>query len=233
MTDLRTVAQSLSPDAIIALFTLDATNVGGTILRFTASKETGGYVYFGGDSYIPIDISFEGLETSGVGAPPTPTVRISNTDGIVQSLLNTWGDLTGAMLYRRRTFARFLDGHAEADSGAFFGPDVYSFDRKTSDKPTDVTWELSTTIDQQGRMIPGRVAIRSTCMWRYRSFIDGSFNYEKAQCPYTGANFFDENDEPTTYDKDVPSRTINCCKVRFGEGQPLPFGGFPGVGRVL
>jgi lambda family phage minor tail protein L len=231
-------AQKLSPSAIIHLFTLDTTSVGGPLLRFTASSQSDAAVVYQGLSYQPFDIEFNGVETSGVGAYPTPRLRLNNTDGVIQALVNTWGDLNGCQVKRIRTFERFLDGRPEADPESYFGPDIFRVERKSDDNADFIEWELSTSIDQEGKMIPGRTVIANTCMWRYRYWDsslnggDGDFDYSKAQCPYAGTQSYDINDDPVTDDLDKPSRTLNCCRVRFGADQPLPFGGFPGVPRL-
>jgi lambda family phage minor tail protein L len=231
MSQFQSEAQKLDPSAIISLFTVDATSVGGSVLRFVQARQASADVKFAGLTYQPIDIEFSGLETSGVGALPTPTMSIANTDMFIQALVNTLGDLNGCIVTRIRTFARFLDGQPEADPTAIYGPDVYKIERKAEDTPEQIAWELSAAIDQEGKMLPGRPMVRDTCMWRYRMYENGAFNYDRVLCPYTGNQYFDELDKPTTAAKDKPSRTKNCCRLRFGEGKPWPFGGFPGMGR--
>ncbi|MBB1247529.1 hypothetical protein H2O14_00980 [Rhizobium sp. G21] len=52
---------------------------------------------------------------------------------------------------------------------------------------------------------------------------DYSFRKD-GMCLYTGDRYFDEMDKPVTDPaKDKPSRTINCCKARFGRNKPLYF----------
>lgn len=238
---IESEVQSLHPSAMVSLFQLDLSSVNGGVLYFcmgsevTAGGETLGKVVFNGLEYFAIDIRFEGLETSGVGALPQPVMTLANSDPVISAAILTWGDINGCKLYRYRTFARFLDGHQDADPNAFFGPDVFSVERKASDTKDAISWELSAAVDQEGRMIPGRPAVRGTCLWRYRIWNPAKqdFDYEKAQCPYTGSNYFDEFDQPTTADKDRPSRSLKCCELRFGKGQPWPFGGFPGMRRSL
>lgn len=234
MTQLAVESQKLNPSGLISLFTLDATSVGGSILYFTKGSEAGEPVMFGGIAYHPVGIELRGLQTSGIGSLPRPELHIANTDGLIQAIVNTWGDLNGCKLYRKRTFTRFLDGQPDADSSAFYGPDEFVFDRKASDTPEMISWELSASFDQEGVYI-GRTIIRDTCLWRYRRWnpVAGDFDYSKAQCPYTGTQYFDVNDQPVAQaSKDVPSRRLGCCEARFGKGNPLPFGGFPGVPRV-
>jgi len=235
MADITREAQSLNPSAIIDLFTVDTSSLGGSLFHFVQGSKQNAHVKFAGIDYQPIDVEFEGLETSGTGSLPTPTVRVSNTDGVAQAMSNTWGDLLGCTLYRVRTFARHLDDGQEPDAQAFYGPDIFRFERKTSENSIYIEWELSAAIDQEGKKLPGRVIIRDTCLWRYRRFNPktNKFDYSKAQCPYAGNQYYDRNDLPVTSPKDdEPSRRLSCCRARFGKGNPLPFGGFPGAQRI-
>lgn len=234
MTNITQTAQDLEPGALVSLFILDLTKVGGNVLYFVQGAETNSKIKFGGQVYEPVDCEFEGMETTGAGALPTPTIRLNNTDGMAQTAINTFGDLLGCEVQRIRTFARHLDDHEDPDSTAFFGPDIFQIERKVTENSVFVEWELSAAIDQAGKMIPGRSVLRNTCLARYRRYAgSGTFNYAKAQCPYTGSNYFDENDQATTAGNDKPSRTVNCCKLRFGKNKPLPFWGFPGVMRPM
>lgn len=229
-------SQKLEPSAIVSLFKLDTMKLGGPVLYFTMSSRVGGSkIVFGGITYEPIDIEFEGLEMTGVGSLPTPKVRLANNNNIVQALVNSYGDLNGSELVRIRTYARFLDGEPDADPLAYFGPDRFRVERMSEDTPEQVEWELSTAIDQEDKMIPGRTIIAGTCLWRYREWnpIAGAFDYSMAQCPYTGSQSYDINDQPVTAALDKPSRRLSCCRTRFGANNPLPFGGFPGASRVF
>lgn len=233
MSQIKRTAQSLDPGAIVSLFQIDTRKVGGDVHHFVQSRDVGENISFGGVEYTSIDIEFDGLETSGQGALPSPTLRLANTDGWAQLAVNTFGDLLGCKVLRVRTFAKHLDGHEEEDDTAFFKPDIFLVERKTEESPEAIEWELSAAIDQEGKQLPGRPVLRNTCIARYRTYLNnGTFSYDKVQCPYTDNRYFDEQDKPTTIDKDRPSRTLTCCEKRFGKGNPLPFWGFPGVGRA-
>lgn len=233
---IETVAQSRSPGAFVHMFRLDTTSVGGTVVFFAQARREDGGVYFGGQYYVPFDIEFSGFETNGTGSLPTPRMRLSNTNLAIQSMLNTYGDdLIGCPIQRVRTFARFLDGQPEADPTAYFGPDSFRFERKTAENPIFVEWELSASIDQEGKLLPGRQVIRDTCMWRYRRWDhnSNSFDYSKVtDCTYTGGNCFNRKGEPVSADQDECGRRLSDCAIRFGPGATLPFGGFPGVART-
>lgn len=232
---LEAVSQSLTPGEIVELFRLDTSSYGGPVLYFCQSKFETGSVTFGGVTYEPADVEFKGLETSGVGSLPTPTIAVANTNGIVQTIVNTYGDLLGCDLRRVRTFRRFLDGQEEADPTAYFGPDIFRVERKTNENAEFIEWELSAAIDQEGKMLPGRLVLRDICLWRYRRYVPAtnSFDYSQAQCPYTGNVYYDAAGNVTTIDKDQCGRRLSHCRQRFGTATPLPFGGFPSASRRL
>lgn len=234
------VSQSPNPGELVSLFRLDASSAGGQVYYFCQGATGGVPVTFSGATYTPIDIEFQGMEINAGGVLPTPTMQISNTNGYIQDLVNTYGDIIGCELRRVRTFKRFLDGQPEADPSAFIGPDVFRIEQKTNENAVFIEWSLSAAIDQEGKMLPGRVVLRDTCVKRYRSFdptnpsADGlGFVYSTINpCPYTGAPCFDIKGNAVTADKDLCGRQQSDCKLRFGSDQPLPFGAFPGAARV-
>jgi lambda family phage minor tail protein L len=234
MATLASVLQSSNPGDIVQLFMLDARSVGAGMYYFTpSSKKDATPIVFGGVTYTPVDIDFTGFEVSGTGALPQPHIKVANTNGVFQAIVNSVGDLLGCPFSRVRTFSRFLDGQPEADPTAYMGPDVFRVEQKVRENPVFIEWSLSASIDEEGKVLPGRVVVRDTCLWRYRAWTGSTFDYSKAQCPYTGSVSYDESDTVVSDPAlDKPSRRLNCCKVRFGAGAALPFGGFPGVGRV-
>src|SRR5690606_36019479 len=142
-----TESQSLAPDTIVSLFTFDTSSIGGPILPFVEGRRVDGQsIYYGGTKYEAIDIEFDGLETSGSGAFPQPEVKIANTDGIIQSVVNAYGEPLGCTLYRIRTYARFLDNGDTPDTAAYYGPDVFRVERRVSENPVYLHFELSAAI---------------------------------------------------------------------------------------
>lgn len=236
MTDpqLARVAQSLDPGAIVFLFELNTSVIGGPVYYFTPNRDGDNPVVFGGVTYTSADIEASDFEVSGNGSLPTPKIRISNTDGLVQQIVNQYGDLVGCSLRRVRTFARFLDGKPDADPSSYFGPDIFRVERKVAEDGPFFEWELSAAIDQEGKMLPGRQVLRDFCSWRYRVWNPqtNTFDYSKATCPYTASSYFTAEGEPTTAANDRCGKRVSECERRFGAGNPLPFGGFPGVSRV-
>ncbi len=225
--------QSLTPGKRVALFMLDASPLGGPTMFFCQARFHDANVVFGGVNYTPVDCKFSGFEVSGSGTLPRPKLQLANTNGVFQNIINTFGDLNGCTLRRIRTYEHFLDGQPKADPAAYNGPDIFKVERKVAENDLLLEWELSAEIDQQGVMLPRRTVIRDTCLWRYRVWnaTAGAFDYSRAQCPYTGSEYFDRSGNPVTADKDRCGRKISDCKLRFGSDQPLPTSAFPGAAR--
>lgn len=219
-------------DAIVDLFELDATNLGASILRFTNCGET---VVFGTFIYTSTRVETSGWEMTSQGTLPRPTLRIANVDKLASSLVIGNNDLKGAVLTRKRTFKRFLDSEPEANPSALLYPvDRFRVERKITHNMLEVVWELAAFIDQENIKIPYRQVLRS-CSWVYRKYDTtlGAFNYEKATCPYVGAQYYNRNgDVVIDPSADVCGKTVSDCKLRFGENEVLPFGGFPGIARI-
>lgn len=238
---LPAVSQSLTLDAEIFLYRLDATLAGASIYYFVqATKADGTPITYGGQPYTAIDIKTEDFESNAGGVLPTPKLTIANSDEFIQSLVNTYGDLAGCGVQRVRTFRRFLDDGSEPDSSAYAGPDIYRIERKSDEQPAYIEWELSAAIDQEGKMLPGRQYLRDVCPQRYRRYDptnpaahpDGFVYATINPCPYTGDACFTATGDATVAANDACGRKDPDCRLRFGQDGELPFGGFPGIARV-
>lgn len=241
MSALSQESQKLSLSAPIALYRLDATAAGAAVYYFVKDSEADGAgVTFGGQLYRAIDIVLDGFEVNAGGVLPTPKMQIANSDLLIQSLVNTYGDLAGCELRRVRTFHRFIDGQPEADPTAYMGPDVFRIERKSDENAVYIEWELSAAIDQEGKLLPGRQFIRDVCTRRYRRYdpinpkaaTDGFVYPTIFPCPYTASPSFTTVGAPTTAANDKCGRKLSDCKLRFGDNNALPMGAFPGIGRV-
>ena len=222
----------LAPSSIIELFELDATasSIGDTtVRRFHAgmNEQITGNIVWNAATYDRYAIAAEGFKYEGQGQLPRPTITISNTLSLVTTLLLDLNDLVGAKVTRIRTLKKYLDAvnftsgaNATADPFAEFPREVYIIDRKTIENRDVVSFELAATFDVLGVELPRRQIIQNICPWTYRG--EG--------CGYTGTNYFDIDDNPTTETNDVCSHRLTGCKARFGEYQPLPYGGFPAAG---
>ena len=175
--------QSINPSAIIELFTLQlSTSLHGSndIFRFHAgsSLNANGEIVWKGDSYLRFPIQVTGFAFQK-GQLPRPKMTVSNAGiipgtGIISAILlsvnetTTGNDLTGAVVTRIRTLAKFIDAvnfadntNATADPNAEFPQEIYSIDRKAAENREVVEFELAAPTDLAGVRIPGRQATRS------------------------------------------------------------------------
>ena len=131
MSGLTETAQQLGSDALVTLFTLDATGLGDTaVRRFTSSAWQDTVVRFGGQTYTPTDVEATGFEWQGQGAPPAPGLSLANTNAVLGALARDFDDLVGAEVTRLRTFKMLLDDGASPDADMHFPPDLFRIERK-------------------------------------------------------------------------------------------------------
>jgi lambda family phage minor tail protein L len=220
--------QKLEPSAIIELFELDATSLGGDVVRFHAgTNELRQNVVWNGNTYTRYPVEATGFDFTGDGTIPRPKLRVSNALSAISALLLTYNDLLGAKVTRKRTLAKFLDAvnftggvNASADPTAAFPDDIFVIDRKTTENRELVEFELTTSFDLAGVQLPRRQIVQNVCAWKYRG----------AECSYAGTNYFTAADVATVVaSQDVCGKRISSCKARFGDSAELPFGGFPGA----
>ena len=178
--------QDINPSAIIELFTLQlstALHGSNTIYRFHAgsSLNANGKIVWAGNEYFRFPIQATGFAFQK-GQLPRPKLVVSNGGNQGSSLANlsfsailltvnettVGNDLTGAVVTRIRTLAKFIDAvnfadgtNATADPSAEFPQEIYSIDRKASENRELVEFELSAPTDLAGVRIPGRQCSRS------------------------------------------------------------------------
>ena len=221
---LKADIQTLEPGAIVELFELDATLLGGDINYFHAgTNDLISSVIWQGKTYQPFPVSSRGFDKNSKGAIPRPTLSVANVNGLVGSLILQYNDLIGAKITRRRTLARYLDDGEEPDPTEAFPDDIYFVNRKISENKILVEFELAAAWDVSNVKLPLRQVVQNACPWKYRS----------TECSYTAAVYFKFDDTPTAVEEeDQCGKRIASCKVRFGDTAVLPFGGFPGVGLI-
>ena len=223
--------QKLDPGTLIELFELDATAIGGSLLRWhNGINELGNDVVWDGETYsrFPVEISDVAKQSSGT--IPRPKLRTGNANGLISALVRENNGLVGAKVTRHRTFYKYLDAvnypdgiNPSADPNVEFPVDVWTVDRKSAENYTVIEFELSAAFDVSGVKLPRRQCIQNVCPWGYRS----------AECGYTGGAVATKSDAPTTnLALDSCGKRLRSCKLRFGTYGQLPYGGFPGVGLV-
>lgn len=214
--------QQLSPGALIELFELDATEIGGDVARFHASIQAG-TITWQGNAYSPWPVQVAGFARTGDDSQPSPTITVGNVDGSISALCIALADMVGAKVKRHRTLAQYLDGQPTADPTAEMPVELWYIEQKTGEDKLQVEFTLSSVLDFGGRQLPSRQIIATLCQWQYRSL----------ECGWTGLRYYDRNNLPTSNPaQDACSRRVSGCKCRFGANNPLPFGGFPAAGTA-
>lgn len=228
---IQSEIQKVDPSAVIELFEIDGTSLGASLYRFhTGTNSLGADIVWQGNTYVRFPIEITGFEISGQGQLPRPKMRISNYLSAITTLLLQFEDMVGSKVSRKRTLAKFLDAvnftgsvNPTADSTAAFPDDVYFIDRKVTENRDVVEFELVSSLDLAGVSLPRRQIIQNICAWKYRG----------GECGYTDTRYFKADDSSTTDStQDVCGKRLSSCKLRFGTGGILPFGGFPGAGLV-
>ena len=242
--------QKLEPGDTVRLFSVDGTAFGvGEVMRFHShsiphseaeilaaggdeSKLAAKSIWWQGQEYKAWPCEIEGIEKSTGGESAQPVFRVANLDGSVTALCLAYDDMLQAKVTIHDTLAQYLDarnfpgGNPTADATQE-KLQVWYIDAKTSETNEVVEFALSSAMDLQGLMIPTR-QLHSLCTWCIRN------KYRTGDgCDYAGTRYFDKNNNPV----DDPSRdecngTLTACKLRFGEGNELSFGGFPGTSLI-
>lgn len=208
------------PSPKVELYELDATGIGGGIVRFQQIAGANGPVTFQGIEYAYWPVKGTGFELSG-DQQPIPKLQVGNLDGSVSLLCQLFDDLVGAVLTRRRTFARYLDGADDADPLQEFPPDVWFIDRKAAETYEGVEFDLASVLDFGEAMLPAGQIIANVCPYTYRG--EG--------CNYTGVPVADADDNPTSDPLlDDCGKRPGSCKLRDWPDDVLNYGGFVAAG---
>jgi len=231
MTVERNIQQS-AYGAKVQLFVVDASALGGEIVRLAPAPFNGAAVVFGGDVYTPMPIKISGLSWAVKGAVPRPVLEVSNLEAQFVTALLGLDDLVGASVTVMETFTDFLDDGATPDFEQRLPDEFFVIDQLQEWTSTSVRWQLSALLDQRGVKLPRRQILRDVCVARYRRHTGATFDYSKATCPYVGANYFDETNTACADTLDRCSKNLAACRLRFGENAELPFDGFPGAAKV-
>jgi len=234
MTTPQTITseiQKLAPSAIVDLFILDLTELGGSVYRFHAgTNNLRQDIVWQANTYTAFPVQATGFEYNGNGQLPRPKFVAANLTGVLSLLAITYADLIGAKVTRKRTLKKYLDAvnftggvNPDADPTAEFPDEIYYVDRKSAETRDVVEFELSASFDVQGVKLPRRQIIQNVCPWRYKG----------TECGYAGTNYFDVNDNAVgSVAQDVCGKRLESCQLRFGTTAELPFGGFPAAGLI-
>lgn len=219
--------QKLEPGAMWEGFELDATAIGGGVVRFCGAPSKSAVIWQGNE-YALWPIQAEGFARTS-DQQPNPKLSVGNVDGSISVLCMMYEDLVGAKLIRRRTFVKYLDainfvdGNPSADPDQEFPPEVWFIERKSNENAQQVDFELSSALDFQGVKLPRRQIIANQCPWSYRG----------PGCGYVGPPVADALDQPTNDPLlDACGKRFQSCKLRQWPDGILNFGGFLAAGLV-
>lgn len=242
--------QKLEPGSEVRLFEVDGSAFGvGEILRFHAyniphteqeilaaggdeTKLPAKSIWWQGEEYSAWPCQIEGIETSTDGNSAQPKLSVANLDSSITALCLAYDDLLQAKVTIHDTLAKYLDKQNFPDGNATADPTqeklkVFYIDSKSSETNEVVEFILSSPMDLQGMMIPTR-QLHSLCTWCIRN------KYRTGDgCDYAGTRYFDKHNNPVNDpSKDECNGTLSACELRHGDGNELPFGGFPGTSLI-
>lgn len=182
-----------------------------------------------GQVYSPIAIQSDGLELRGDGKASTPSLVLANTingtNGAVSALCLHFNDFAGAKLTVITTLAKYLDAANFVNGNPLaaneYKQQIWFVEQKTSENHNQVSFELSNPVDFEGAKIPCR-EITNYCHWAVCG------RYRGEECGYMGANYYTASGQSTSNPNlDRCGGRLSDCRLRFGDNDPLPFGGFP------
>ena len=242
--------QKLEPGNAIRLFEVDGSAFGvNDILRFHShsiphseaeilaagsdeSKLPAKSIWWQGEEFKAWPCQIEGIEASTSGSAAQPKLSVANLDGSITALCLHYDDLLQAKVTIHDTLAQYLDARNFSSGNPTADPtqeklQVYYIDSKSAETNQVVEFTLSSPMDLQGLMIPTR-QLHSLCTWCIR----GKYRTGDG-CDYAGTRYFDDKNNPVADPSlDKCSGTLSGCKLRFGEHEELPFGGFPGTSLI-
>lgn len=222
--------EKLEQSASIQLFDVDLRGLGGTIYRFhNGLNENMKNVFWQGYEYQGFPTKIDGIKRSSQGASNRPTLVLSNITGLVTGLFVAYEEMTGAKVYVREVFARFLDAvnfrdgkNPDADPSQEYIT-IYEIQKANSISRKYASFELSLPVEADNALIPKNVITCTSCQWQYR----------KEGCDYSGSAYFDRFGNPVgSIDEDDCGKLETDCKLRFGQDSSIPIRIFPSANKV-
>ncbi|ELE9011101.1 phage minor tail protein L [Enterobacter cloacae] len=242
--------QSLEPGNKVRLIEVDGSTFGvDDVLRFHAynlphteeeiaaggdeSKLKAKSIWWQGEEYAAWPYQIEGLEASTEGNSAQPTLTVADIDSKITALCLAYDDMLQAKVTIHDTYSHYLDAKNFPAGNPTADPQqvrkrVFYIDSKSSEIPGEsIEFVLDSPMSLQGKMIPTR-QLHSLCTWCIRN------KYRTGDgCDYAGTSYFDKNNNPVSDPSlDECNGTLTACKLRHGDGNELPFGGFPGTSLI-
>lgn len=143
---------------LVELITIDATDLGGTVLYLTPS---GLGVKWQGNDYIAIPINISGQSIELKNAPARPKLSIAaDRSTMLINMINSYSDLVGAKVSYTTTFSKYLDNGTEPDPTQYTPYEYYKIIQKESFSRSGIVFVLANPMDIPGIMIPRRQILR-------------------------------------------------------------------------
>ena len=159
----------LNPDTYIELFDLDYSNLSdsgghaGSILYLT-NTPTGGItspLIWQGNSYYPFPLQITGIEVRGDGTAPTrPQLALSNTNKFIMAAVLSFGNLTGMVVRRWRTFYKFTDNGSEPNTLMHYPVEEWVIIKKVAHSKNGIQFELANPLDRPNLRLPRKQILR-------------------------------------------------------------------------
>lgn len=223
--------QTLEPGAKVQLYEIDGTLIGAPTLRFHSMRRTTS-VWWQGVEYAPWPLEAEGFARTSSGSP-NPKLTVGNIGGLITGLCMSYGDMVGAKFIRHQTFAKYLDAvnfggvNPTADPTQELPKEIWFVERKVTETRQQVVFELASAMDFNGMQLPGRMIMASKCGWLVKG------GYRSSYCGYAGGPVAKYDGTPTAVlGEDRCGGRVSDCELRFGVGNPLPYGGFVAAGLL-
>lgn len=239
--------QDLEPGSEVLLFELDGSDYGADVLRFhghaiphtpaellaagaEADELPAKPIYWQGEEYSAWPVQLEGIEANGDGTAVRPRFSAGNVNGRITALCLAFEDLLEFKMTMRHTLGQYLDAENFPNGNPDADPtqesiEVWYIDQKTNEDGENVSWELASPGDVGGESV-GR-QMTTLCHWCLTG------GYRGPNCGYTGP-YIDKDGLPTDNPElDTCNGLLTTgCVAHFGEGNELPFGGFPAVSLI-
>ena len=245
---LITDIQKLEPGGEVRLFEIDGSDYGADRLHFhghliphspqelaaagtSANELPAKSIYWQGNEYAAWPVNIEGIGADSDGTATRPTLRVGNVNGRITALCLAFEDLLKFKITVRETMAQYLDAENFPDGNPAADPtqealEIWFIDQKTGEDGEMVQWDLSSPGEIDNHGLPGR-QMTTFCHWAMTG------GYRGPNCGYTGRMMFDDDDAPTDDPSmDICKGCLSSCKLRFGENEELPHGGFPAVSLI-
>lgn len=188
---------SLNPSGMVQLFELDLTE----ILDDEISLGEGVFYFYNGNNFNYQTITWNGIEFQPLPSeamefgmdtnkPPRPKIKIANVRGAIGQILQEV-PIEGGTLRRYVVPIKYLPASnfkggnpwGETEQENLFEPSVFIVERKLSESPDLIEYELSIPIDMEETKLPSIQVMANVCPYTYRGKL----------CGYKGCALTDKN----------------------------------------